>query len=234
MAQLFKGHVVDNGQYPIPAGMHGATEQPHHAASVNAVDIQRAAGDLERVVQMVAALTPGVESMAAVIQHTSQERGYSDGLAQAQAEVQATLMEAISVLTEAQNQRHAMAEQNESALADLALRIARKVIGAHLEADPQIVAKIVEETIAELEPSTSLVVHVNPADLTFVEGNRTAIERLVTAAGRVEIVADDSVARGGCVLVSPVGDVDARIETKLAVLETAFAAQRRQLAEGSP
>ncbi len=49
--------------------------------------------------------------------------------------------------------------------------------------------------------------------------------------GRVEIVADESRGVGGVVLVSPVGEVDARIETKLSVLETAFTAQRRALVD---
>lgn len=45
---------------------------------------------------------------------------------------------------------------------------------------------------------------------------------------------DDTVDHGGVVLVSPVGEVDARIATKLSVLETAFLAQRRALIPTAP
>jgi flagellar assembly protein FliH len=234
MAQLFKGHVIDDGQYPMPPdpsqvqSMHSAVEA---APSVNAADIQRASAELERLVQMVGALAPKVNSMSDTLRHSAQERGYADGIAQAQSEVQGQLMQAISALTEAQTQRHAIAQQNEAALADLALRIARKVIGAHLQADPKLVVSIVHETIRELEPSTSLVVRVNPQDMPAVEAARPLLERLVAGGGRVELAADDSVDIGGCVLVSPVGEVDARISTKLEVLETAFKAQRRAITE---
>jgi len=234
MAQLFKGHVVDDGSYPmppdpnrqvIPASPPGL---PAHA-SVDAAEIQKAAAELEQLVRMVSAMRPKVQSMADMLHDGAQQQGYSDGLQRAQAEVQEHLMAAIAALTEAQQQRHEIADQNEAALADLALRIARKVIGEHLEADPAIVARIVQTTIAELEPTTSLAVHVHPADVELVEAHRPELERLVKGSGRVTVVADGSVDRGGCILVSPVGEVDARIQTKLSVLETAFVAQRRQL-----
>ena len=235
MAQLFKGHVIDDGQYPLPPDSRvtaPSTAGAHDLVpAINAADIQRASGELERLVRLVGAMAPKVDSMSDTLQHSAQERGYAMGIAQAQAEVQGTLMQAIAALTEAGQQRHALAEQNEAALADLALRIARKVIGAHLEADPKLVASIVHETIRELEPSTALVVHVNPHDVTAVEAARGFLERLITGTGKLDIVADSTVDVGGCILASPVGEVDARIETKLQVLETAFKAQRRELDE---
>lgn len=240
MAQLFKGHIIDDGQYPMPrparpeptAAAGSATGGAGAESQIDAAEIKRAAGDLEQVLTLVGSLRPAVEQMADALRSGAQQQGYADGIARAQAEVHQQLMEAIAALTDAQHQRHAIAEQNESALADLALRIARKVIGAHLDADPTLVARIVAETVAELEPTTALVVRVNPADHAAVEASRTDIERLVGRGGKIEIVADDAVDHGGCVLVSPAGEVDARIETKLSVLETAFTAQRRQMVDG--
>lgn len=231
MAQLFKGHIVDDNNYPMPQSAGSATgHAPAHASQISDAEVRAAASDLERIVQMVGSLRPAVEGVSEALRAGAQQQGYNEGLTRAQSEVQHTTMEAMAALTAAQQERHALAEQHESALADLALRIARKVIGAHLEADPSLVARIVHETIAELEPTVSLEVHVHPDDLPAVEASRANIERLVQGTGSVRVVADASVDRGGCVLVSPVGEVDARIATKLAVLETAFAAQRRTIA----
>lgn len=234
MAQLFKGHIVDDGSYPMPQPSSSITGGPardtHDAhAEVHPAQVQAAAGDLEKIVQMVQSLRPAVEGVSEALRAGAQQQGYSEGLTRAQAEVQHTTMEAMAALTAAQHERYALAAQHEPALADLALRIARKVIGEHLVADPALVARIVHETIAELEPSVSLEVRVHPDDLAAVESSRASLERLVTGAGSVRITADATVDRGGVVLVSPVGEVDARISTKLSVLETAFAAQRREL-----
>lgn len=237
MAQLFKGHVVDDGSYPMPqrssgAGVDGGAAGPAPSTDIDLRKLAAAAGDLERITQLVSSLRPAAEGMSAALHSTAQQQGYSEGLARAQAEVQSTMLEAMSALTAAQSERLAIAEQHEAALADLAMRIARKVIGAHLKADPELVTAIVTETIAELEPKVSLEVRVNPGDVAFVEAAQTELERLVTGPGSVHVVSDNTVAHGGCVLVSPVGEVDARIETKLSVLQTAFTAQRRQLVDG--
>ncbi len=232
MAQLFKGHVVDDNNYPMPQAAASATRQGSNpTASINEAQVRAAASDLERIVQMVGSLRPAVEGVTEALRSGAQQQGYTEGIARAQAEVQHATMEAMAALTAAQQERHRFAEQHEAALGDLALRIARKVIGAHLAADPTLIAHIVHETIAELEPTVSLEVHVHPEDLPAVEASRSNLERLVQGTGSVRVIADAAVDRGGCILVSPVGEVDARIETKLAVLETAFAAQRRTIAD---
>jgi type III secretion protein L len=137
----------------------------------------------------------------------------------------------MAAMTAAQGERERIANLSREALADLALTIARRVIGEHLQADPALVQRIVADTIAELEPSYSVHVHVNPADLDIVEANREELDRMISD-GVIHLKADPTVDRGGCVLISPAGDVDARIATKLSVLETAFAAQRRHVEGG--
>lgn len=242
MAQLFKGHIVNTEHYPMPTpagtpahaghpGAHGDAGQ-QAMPTLDVAELSRAAGDLDQIVQLVQALRPTVEQMSDSMRSGAQQQGYNDGIARAQGEVQGQLMEAIAAVTAAQNERHQFAQENQQALADLALKIARKVIGAHLVADPELVARIVESTVADLEPTTSLKVHVNPAEVAIVEQSRAELERMVTGPGTIEIVSDANVDLGGVVLESPVGEVDARIETKLGVLETAFAAQRRQMLPG--
>jgi flagellar biosynthesis/type III secretory pathway protein FliH len=238
MAQLFKGHIVDDGQYPMPAGSRPRTPLDGRGGEggqpiVEVDEVARVQAELQQVFQMVGGLRPAIAQATDALRSSAQQQGYADGVARAQAEVQQQLMLAVAALTDAQRERHDVAQGHEAALADLALKIARKVIGEHLDADPTLVARIVADTISELEPTTSLIVRVHPDDLAAVEADRGQIERLVKGTGKVEITADDTVDRGGVVLASPVGEVDARIETKLAVLETAFAAQRRQLIDGA-
>jgi flagellar assembly protein FliH len=233
MAQLFKSNFVDDGGYPMPPDPNQTAAPVQAGPQVNAADIQRAAGELHQIVSAIAQLRPSVDGMAEALHSSAQQQGYAEGIQRAQAEVQENIFGAMAALTDAQHQRHAIALQHESALAELALQIARKVIGEHLDADPAIVSRIVRESIAKLAPTTSIVVHVNPEDLLFIEDDRAELERLVQGTGEVQIVSDEEVGRGGCLIVSPVGDVDARIETRLAVLEAAFAAQRRSLADAA-
>jgi flagellar assembly protein FliH len=234
MARVIKGNSFDDGQYPMPRDARGAAveqELDPTFAGVEPAELQHSLGELQQIVGMISGMRPAVQELSETLRSGAREQGYQEGVARAQAEVQSQLLEVMATLTAAQQERYRLAQQHEGALADLALQIARKVIGAHLEADPTLVSRIVQHAISELEPSTSLEVRVNPGDLAQVEASRRELERLVQGGGRVEIVGDDRVDIGGVVLVSPVGEVDARIETKLSVLETAFTAQRRALVD---
>lgn len=236
MARVIKGSNFDDGQFPMPPdprGGAGTERAPDPTfAGVEPAELQHALGELQQMVGMISGMRPAVQELSEQLRGTARDQGYQEGVARAQAEVQAQLLDVMSTLTAAQHERFRLAQQHEAALAELALDIARKVIGAHLDADPTLVARIVQNAIRELEPSTALEVRVNPADLQVVEAARRELERLVQGGGRVEIVGDDHVDTGGVVLVSPVGEVDARVSTKLEVLQTAFRAQRRALVEG--
>lgn len=244
MARLIKSNSVDDGQFPLPpdqralaAARAGHGTGPQSAFDgVEPAELQHALSELREMVGMISGMRPAVAALAETVVAGGRDQGYRDGVAQAQGEVQGQLIEAISALTAAGEERYRLSQQHEPALADLALQIARKVIGEHLVVDPSLVTGIVRDAINDLEPSTSLYVHLHPDDVPIVAGSRTELERLVRGTGEIELVADETVDRGGVVLRSPVGDVDARIATKLSVLETAFTAQRRQLVDeaGNP
>lgn len=242
-ARVIKGGTVDDGQFPMPPDPNAprATHPSHGGAApgdpgtfggVEPAEMQHALGELQQMVGMINGMRPAVQEVAETLRTAGAEQGYRDGIAQAQREVERQLIEVMTALTAAQHERHRLALEHEGALADLAMRIARKVIGTHLAEDPALVQRIVAETVRELEPSTSIEVRVNPQDLPVVEQGRAELERLVQGSGELVISADETVDAGGVVLISPVGEVDARIETKLGVLETAFAAQRRTLVDG--
>jgi flagellar biosynthesis/type III secretory pathway protein FliH len=236
MARVIKGNSFDDGQFPMPRDPRatGAERDSDPTfAGVEPAELQHALGELQQMVGMISGMRPAVQELSEMLRTTAREQGYQEGIARAQSEVQAQLLEVMSTLTAAQQERFRLAQQHEGALADLALQIARKVIGAHLDADPTLVSRIVQHAIAELEPSTSIQVRVSPGDLAAVEASRRELDRLVQGDGDVEIVADEQVDPGGVVLVSPVGEVDARIDTKLSVLETAFTAQRRALIQSA-
>jgi flagellar biosynthesis/type III secretory pathway protein FliH len=67
-----------------------------------------------------------------------------------------------------------------------------------------------------------VVLRVHPDDIAAVEQTRPNWSQRIAAAAEVHLVADDSVGRNGCVVETPAGRLDARLQTQLDALERAL------------
>ena len=92
---------------------------------------------------------------------------------------------------------------------------------------PETMVDIAAEALGACRPGAGAVrVRVHPDDLAAVEARREALATRAPAAA-LELVADETVGRAGCVIDTPHGRVDARLETQLAALERALTAGGR-------
>jgi flagellar assembly protein FliH len=89
------------------------------------------------------------------------------------------------------------------------------VLAGALAVEPERVLDSVRGALRGIVERERIIVLVNPADLDIVTG---AIEELKASLGGIEsclVEAERRVGRGGCIVRTPVGDIDARVETKL-------------------
>lgn len=140
------------------------------------------------------------------------ERAESEGLVAGQAR-------AAAVLADAADARDRMLADAASEIPRLAVAVARRLVGRALEADPQIVREMVQSALERVRRARRLEVRVHPDDLAQVQSLVLDGERAVT------FHADPSIDRGGCVVRTDVGELDARIEAQLAAVEQALSKQ---------
>lgn len=95
-------------------------------------------------------------------------------------------------------------------VATFAIAVARGILGEAFEADPGRVRALVDDALARVARRRRARVRVHPDDVEHLEG--------VVA----EVVGDASLSPGDCVVESDLGDVDGRIETRLAQLRHAL------------
>ena len=101
----------------------------------------------------------------------------------------------------------------------LGLAVARKLVGAALEARPEIVQECVEEALRHVVQSAGPVnVMVNPEDAAIVRSHLEVSSR----AGAWALREDASVARGGCRVVTGAGEVDATLGSRWERITTAL------------
>jgi type III secretion protein L len=109
----------------------------------------------------------------------------------------------------------------------LAAKMAEKIVGRAVALAPDTMAEIAREALAACRPGGGAVrMRIHPDDLPAVEARRATLESSAPVAA-LELVADEAVGRHGCVIETPQGRVDARLETQLAALERALGAGGR-------
>jgi flagellar assembly protein FliH len=149
----------------------------------------------------------------------ARERGHAAGLAAGLEEAQVRLAPAASALAEAVTAVAAEQEEflirAERAAVDLALRLAEKIVGASIDADPEAVLGVIAGSLRRATVRDHLVLEVNPDDFELVHDLADELASRVGGVRRLDVVAERRVTRGGCVVRTEEGEIDARIEQQL-------------------
>jgi flagellar assembly protein FliH len=103
----------------------------------------------------------------------------------------------------------------ETTAVGLAIAIAEKILHRELEIQPEIAVELVRETLDLAAGSSRLLLRMHPKDVTLLGPHADDVVRAASRCGEVEIAADPSIARGGCVIETQHGTIDARLETQL-------------------
>ncbi|HEX6458460.1 MAG TPA: FliH/SctL family protein [Thermoleophilaceae bacterium] len=184
---------------PEPAGARLAASVDPHAAAEDFLAAARAEAD--------------------DIRHAARQQGYEEGFQAGMAAAREELAPATAALgealAEADRLRGEAADIVEARAVELSLRLAEKVIAGTLDVQPERVVDVVRGALRCLVDRERVVVQVNTLDLELV---REAVEPLAATLGGIEsleVQEDRRVARGGALVRSLAGEVDATIETKL-------------------
>lgn len=181
------------------------------------------AADAARLVEANAILDDARERAAAIVREAERAfaqrkaEGYAQGLEEGRAEHAEKLMETAMASV-------SFIEGMERTLVDVIGEALRKIVG-DMDAEERIVL-VVRNALNGLRGHQSITLRVAPDDEPAV---RRDLAALLDAGGRdngfLRLVADPRVLRGGCLLESELGVVDAGVETQLRALENVLKAQ---------
>lgn len=112
------------------------------------------------------------------------------------------------------------ARECEKALVALAFELAGKLT-AGVPISAELVEATVREALSRVEENSEFTVCLNPGDFELLQRMNSPL-LLSEAAGRMRIRASDEVTRGGCMIETRFGILDARRETKLVLLKNSL------------
>ena len=125
--------------------------------------------------------------------------------------------------------RAALYGQVEREVVKLAVEVAKKIVHREIQADPEVIQTLVKIALGRVSERSAVSVRVNPIDYNFLLDKHRGWAQEEGAGRDVTLVADKSVERGGCLVQTECGDVDARIEEQFREVERAFFEGQRQV-----
>lgn len=141
-------------------------------------------------------------------------KGRAEGLSQARAvivQVQEILAQALGLEVEIQNQL-------EQELVKLALAIAKKVVGELAVEKEQLVLHTAKRALERVQGELEVTVRVNLEDLELLQRERATLLAQADGIREIKFLEDPRVERGGCLIETNLGTIDARLKTQFAEL----------------
>lgn len=143
----------------------------------------------------------------------------------AQAQLQSVVSTLTSLVTSIESQKHTLVDGARRDLIHLAMRIAGVVVGKEISNSPQTVQSLVTRAVELVASKSDLELRVHPDDVAAVEGLCPDLARRWRDFKVTRVIADAAVGRGGCILRTPDGEIDAQVATVFEEVRRALLAE---------
>jgi flagellar assembly protein FliH len=110
-----------------------------------------------------------------------------------------------------------VARDAESALIDYAFEVAQKLV-AEIPINRELIEANLRSALAQAEESTEFFIQMHPDDLALLRRHGSDLLSDATRQARMHFIATPEVGRGGCLVRTEFGLIDARRETRLDLL----------------
>ena len=150
----------------------------------------------------------------------SREAGRTEGYAEGKVEVDRLIQRTQVVLERAQDKRGDILVETEQQIIDLVLLIARKVIKVISENQRDIIVSNVQQALQKVRDRGNIIIRVNLLDVKLATEHTKEFIKTLEGVKSIQVVEDSQVDSGGCIIETDFGEVDARISSQLAELET--------------
>ena len=155
------------------------------------------------------------------------EKGIADGKAKIEKELDNTIKQtnkqAEKILQDAKEQTSEYFIRAENDIAQILMMAIEKILPQHFLDVPQVILPIVREAIEHVRDQKQIKVHVEPYSYDLVLMARSEFQSMLTdGTAIIEIISDEALKPGDCVIETPNGGVDARLSTQLGLMKSAI------------
>ena len=157
------------------------------------------------------------------------KKGHEEGVKAAKKELADSLKDAnakaMKTLEDAKNMTADYFVRAEEDIALIVMMAIEKILPQHFLDVPQVVLPVVREAIKRVRDQKEIKVHVAPEYYDIVLMAKSEFQAMLTDGTAVlEIISDETLGEGDCVVETPNGGVDARLLTQIELMKDAIRA----------
>jgi flagellar assembly protein FliH len=165
------------------------------------------------------------------------QESFGKGLAEGQQHAEKLFNDACRSLTSAVDEISGLKEkivrESEEDLLRLTIMVAKQIIQREVSLDREILAQFVTEATRGIADQDEIIISFNPEDYWIISDKRHLYLAAIGDKRKITIKPDDSVPVGGCVVDTPTGLVDARVEAQLEEVFKQLMQERGHHSDGS-
>jgi|GEM_PF-6155289 len=102
----------------------------------------------------------------------------------------------------------------------LSCAIAQKIVNAEIKVDPEVVTRSVQKALGSIREEARIEIQVNPSDKEAIEKIWSEIEAKKVSNSKWTLETNAGIGKGGCIIKTPGGTIDARIESQFSLIES--------------
>lgn len=162
------------------------------------------------------------EEKQELYEKTSQEgfqAGMIDGREQGYQEYIDLLSEARQIIDASKHDYEQYLESSEEVILKLAMTVAEKIIGVHLDDKPEDFTYLVKKAIKEVKEHTDITIQVHPRFYQFVIEQKEELITILNRETDLFIFPNEDLGEVDCVIESSFGKINASVDTQLSEIK---------------
>ncbi len=148
------------------------------------------------------------------------DKGNEDGYKEGRQEANRLIDRLHVIIDKTLDRRQAILDETEQQIVELVLLISRKVVKVISENQRSVVMQNVLQALRRVKGRGDVTIRVNLADVELTAEHTKDFMQAVESVKNITVAEDSSVERGGCIIETDFGAIDARISSQLNELET--------------
>ena len=149
-----------------------------------------------------------------------EKRGYDAAEKKFNAEVAKLKDQTAKYFKQLETSKKDMINGLEHILLKFCVELTKKIVACELTTNPDIVLAAIKKSLAMIADRDNILIRVAPGDMETASGNKDFLSTVTERLEHVRIEEDSRISKGGCIIESNSGMVDARLGVQLDEVET--------------